>query len=161
MSVNQGSNALPIKYEPGYGDFKTTLDPYNINMYLEYGPISIYNDDRSLSEKERKTFAGWYFSPMIDGATISLFKGEYVVMYVQIQNPYDEGNYESWSCDTVYRQRDTEYVGHIYNYEYGSTLLDNDAVERDSATVADQTIDHPEYMRNGPWIAADSLSWYT
>lgn len=52
-------------------------------------------------------------------------------------------------------------MGHVYNYEYGSTLLDNDAVERDSATVADQTSDHPEYMRNGPWMAANSLSWYT
>jgi hypothetical protein len=53
-------------------------------MSLDYGPISIYNDDRTIPKKERKTFKGWYFSPKIDGATISLYEGELVVMYVQI-----------------------------------------------------------------------------
>jgi len=33
--------------------------------------------------------------------------------------------------------QNTVYVGQVFNYDYGSTLLDNDAVERDSATVAD------------------------
>ena len=57
--------------------------------------------------------------------------------------------------------KDTVYVGHVHNYNYGSTRLNNDAVERDSATLLDQTFDHPEYTRNGPWMAANALEWYT
>ena len=57
--------------------------------------------------------------------------------------------------------KDTVYVGHVYNYNYGTTRLNNDAVERDSATVRDQTLGHPEYMRNGPWMPANALEWYT
>ena len=73
---------VPITYVPG--DFTTTLDPYNLNMQLDYGPISIYNDDRTISKKERKTFKGWYFTPKIEGATISLYEGELIVMYIQV-----------------------------------------------------------------------------
>ena len=53
-------------------------------MQLDYGPVDIYNDDRTIPEDERGTFTGWYFRPMIDGSTISLFKDEIIVMYVQI-----------------------------------------------------------------------------
>ena len=56
--------------------------------------------------------------------------------------------------------KDTVYVGQVYNYSYGETLLTNEAVERDVATVADQTKQHPEYMRNGPWMPANALRWY-
>ena len=82
-------------------------------------------------------------------------------MYVQIQNVFEPNNFESWSCSTVYEQKDTVYVGQIFNYNYGDTLLNNDAVERETANVADQTRDHPEYTRNGPWMAANALEWYT
>ena len=58
--------------------------PYNINMYMDYGPIDIFNDDRTIDKDERETFRGWYFRPKIDGATISLFEGEIIVMYVQV-----------------------------------------------------------------------------
>ena len=76
---------LPVNYEQGvYEPFETTLNPYDINMYLDYGPIAIYNDDRTLPVSERETFRGWYFQPRIDGATISLFENEEIVMYVQI-----------------------------------------------------------------------------
>ena len=34
-------------------------------------------------------------------------------------------------------------------------------MERDAANIADQTYDHPEYMRNGPWMSANALAWYT
>ena len=57
--------------------------------------------------------------------------------------------------------KDTVYVGQVNNYDYGSTSLSNEAAERDSATPADQTLDHPEYMRNGPWMPANALKWYT
>ena len=130
-------------------------------MYMDYGPISIKDDDRTLLQEERETFRGWYFRPKIDGATISLFKDEIIVMYVQIENPVTPGEYESWSCSTTYEMKDTVYVGQIYNYNYGETKLDNDAVERDTANVADQTNEHPEYTRNGPWMAANALEWYT
>ena len=150
-----------MQYAPEGGDLSTTLDPYNINMYLDYGPIAVYNDDRTLEPDERETFNGWYFHPKIDGATISLFKDEIIVMYVQIQNPKIEGEFETWSCSTTYEMKDTVYVGEVHNYNYGSTRLNNDAVERDSATVSDQTKNHPEYTRNGPWMAANALEWYT
>ena len=81
-------------------------------------------------------------------------------MYVQIQNPFEPSEYESWSCSTTFKQEDSVYVGKIYNYSYGSFKLDYDAASRDSATVAEQTYDHPEYMRNGPWMAANALEWY-
>ena len=57
--------------------------------------------------------------------------------------------------------RTTVYVGGVNNYSYGKTLLTNEAVERDSATVAEQTSEHPDYMRNGPWMAGNALEWYT
>ena len=76
-----------MNYIPEGGNFRTTLDPYNLNMYLDYGPISVFNDDRTIDPNQRETFNGWYFQPRIDGATISLFEGDYIVMYVQIQNP--------------------------------------------------------------------------
>ena len=106
-------------------------------MYLDYGPMSVFNDDRTLEVEERETYRGWYFRPKIDGATISLFKDEIVVMYVQIENPVVAGEYETWSCDTTYEMKDTVYVGQVYNYNYGDMKLNNDAVERDTATVAD------------------------
>ena len=157
----QGSEAFPVNYMPGAEPFQTTLDPYGINMKLDYGPISIYNDDRTITEDLRETSTGWYFMPVIDGATISLYEGEIVVMYVQIQSPFDDNEYESWSCSTTYKQKDSVYVGEVYNYNYGTTKLDNDAVERDSATPAEQTYEHPEYSRAGPWMAANALKWYT
>ncbi len=53
-------------------------------MYLDYGPMAIYNDDRTIAASERETFDGWYFRPRIDGGTISLYEGDVIVMYVQI-----------------------------------------------------------------------------
>ena len=159
--VNQGDDALPVMFRPGEYDYQTTLDPYNINMHLNYGPMSIYNDDRTIPEESRQTFTGWYFQPKIEGATISLFEGESIVMYVQIHDPENEGNYESWSCNTDYQMINTEYVGQIYNYNYGNMKLDNDAVERDVQNVRDQTVDHENHTRNGPWMAVNALKWYT
>lgn len=136
-TVRQGSDEFPVIYAPKNDNLRTTLDPYNINMYLDYGPMSVYNDDRTLEVEERETYRGWYFRPKIDGATISLFKDEIVVMYVQIENPVVPGEYETWSCDTTYEMKDTVFVGQVYNYNYGDMKLNNDAVERDTATVAD------------------------
>ena len=152
---------MPILFQDPAIDWTTTLNPYDINMYLDYGPIAIFNDDRTIRENERETYDGWYFTPKIDGATIALFEGEIVVMYVQIENPYEPNEYESWSCAAPYQAKDTLYVGDIYNYNYGETQLRNDAVARDLATVADQTVDHPDYVRNGPWMAANNLKWYS
>ena len=160
-ALSQGTEAFPVAYAPKGYNLRTTLDPYNINMYLEYGPISVYNDDRTLDVDERETFQGWYFRPKIDGATISLFNDEIIVMYVQIENPIAPGEFESWSCSTSYEMKDTVYVGQVYNYNYGTERLNNDAMERDSYTVDEQTRRHPEYTRNGPWFAADALEWYT
>ena len=56
--------------------------------------------------------------------------------------------------------KNTVYVGQVFNYDYSSIRLDSDAVQRESANVADQTYNHPEYMRNGPWMAANALIWY-
>lgn len=159
--IEQGSSNLPVYFTPGYGDFQTTIDPYNLNMYLDYGPIDIYNDDRTIAENERETFSGWYLRPRIDGGTISLYEGDVIVMYVQIVNPAAKKEYESWSCSTKYQMKDTVYVGNVFNYSYGKTQLSNEAVERDVATPSDQTINHPEYMRNGPWMPANALRWYT
>lgn len=82
-------------------------------------------------------------------------------MYVQIENPFTKGEFETWSCSTTYEMKDTVYVGEVFNYNYGETRLNNDAVERDTANVFDQTRGHSEYTRNGPWMAADALKWYT
>lgn len=92
-----------------------------------------------------------------------MFEGEVVVMYVQIQNPDPEfaNEYESWACSADYQMINTEYVGQVFNYQYGTTLLDNDATERSTYNVKDQTFDHPEYSRNGPWLAGNALQWYT
>ena len=100
--ITQVDNALSVNNVAKNGGFLTTLNPYDINMYLDYGPISIYNDDRTIQEDQRTTSQGWFFQPKIDGATISLYEGEHVVMYVQIENPLQPNNYESWSCNTVY-----------------------------------------------------------
>ncbi len=75
---------MPVYFNPGYGEYKTTLYPYDLNMYLDYGPMAIYNDDRTIAASERETFDGWYFRPRIDGGTISLYEGDVIVMYVQI-----------------------------------------------------------------------------
>ena len=160
-SLTLGTEAFPVYYQPGSEPYATTLDPYAINMRLDYGPISVYNDDRTIPAENRATYTGWYFRPSIEGATISLYEGDVIVMYVQIQNPFAAEEFESWSCSTTFQQKKAVYVGEVYNYSYGSFKLDYDAVERDSANPSDQTTDHPEYMRNGPWFAADALSWYT
>ena len=163
----QGSSYMPVYYIPYTSDereqYRTTLDPYTINMSLEYGRIDIYDDDRSLKESKRKTYPGWYFRPKIDTHTISLFKGDLVVMYIQVQNPDNEAEFESWSCSTSYNMEPgtTVYVGHVHNYHFGELTLNNDAVERDSQTVVGQTTEHPEYSRNGPWKPANALRWYT
>ena len=56
------------------------------------------------------------------------------MMYVQIHNPENKKEYESWSCSTTYEMKETVYVGQVNNYSYGDLSLANDAVERDSAT---------------------------
>ena len=63
---------------------ETTLNPYSLNMKLDYGPISIYNDDRTIAESARFTYTGWYFKPILEGYTTSLQKDDQIVMYVQI-----------------------------------------------------------------------------
>jgi len=47
--VTQGTTYMPVYFKQGSEEFTTTLDPYNLNMYLDYGPIKIYNDDRTLA----------------------------------------------------------------------------------------------------------------
>ena len=145
--VDQTSNNFPVTFREGIEEYKTTLEPFNINMYLDYGPMSVLNDDRTLSETARETYRAWYFRPHIDGSTISMYDGEVIVMYISVQNPTDENDYETWSCDSEYHMKNTVYVGHIHNYRHGDMSLSNDAVERDSATVVDQTYGHPEYTR--------------
>ena len=71
--VDQTVNNFPVRFREGLSEFQTTLEPFNIHMYLDYGPINILNDDRTLTETERETHKGWYFRPHIDGATLSMF----------------------------------------------------------------------------------------
>ena len=157
----QVDNALPVTHVTKTGGFQTTLNPFDINMYLEYGPISIYNDDRFIQESERTTGQGWLFSLKIDGATIALREGEIVILYAQIENPLEPGKYEQFSCRADYEQRDTVYVPQINNYEYKEDLLTFGTVVRDAANVNAQTIDHPFYLGNGPWLPLNALEWYT
>mmetsp|Transcript_34811 Transcript_34811/g.45816 ORF Transcript_34811/g.45816 Transcript_34811/m.45816 type:complete len:100 (-) Transcript_34811:527-826(-) len=90
---------------------KSTLDPYIVNMSLEYGPILVYDDDRTIDEDDRKTHDGWYFRPKIDAHTISLFEGDVIVMYVQLRNPKNKKEFESWSCSMTYEMKNGSYVG--------------------------------------------------
>lgn len=158
--ISQGTKALPVTFH--VDEERTTLNPYDINMQFEFGPVKVLNDDRGIElEEERQTFDGWFFKPSIDGATISLYEGDIVVMYVQIADPSDPTQFESWSCSADYQMKDTVYVGQVYNYKYGDVSLSNDAVERESATPAKQTLDHIDYVSSGPWMSANSLAWYT
>ena len=111
LTINQGASSLPVDYVVYAKTPVTTLDPYTLNMYLDYGPVEIYNDDRTIDEADRGTYSGWYFSPKVDGSTISLFEGELIVMYVQIQNPTTPNEFESWSCSARYEMANTVYVG--------------------------------------------------
>ena len=52
----QGTDAFPVYHYPGTAELRTTFNPYDINMHLNYGPISIYNDDRTIPAEERETF---------------------------------------------------------------------------------------------------------
>ena len=45
---DQGTTATPVTHVTQEGGYQTTLNPYDINMSLSYGPIAIYNDDRTL-----------------------------------------------------------------------------------------------------------------
>ena len=130
-------------------------------MYLEYGPISIYNDDRFIPEDQRETTQGWFFQPKIDGSTIALQEGEIVIMYVQIEDPTGPNKYEQWSCRADYQQRNTVYVGQIHNYAYGVDLLTFDTVVRDAANVVARTTGNIDYYSNGPWLPMNALEWYT
>ena len=75
---------MPVKYRKTQKsrEEQTTIDPYAINMYLEYGQIEIFNDDRTVKASKREVYDGWWFQPKIDGATISLYEGDVIVMYV-------------------------------------------------------------------------------
>ena len=85
---NQGSEYITVNYVPYTAaekkKYQTTLDPFVINMQLEYGRIDVHDDDRTIPESKRQTYPGWYFRPKIDAHTISLFKGDVIIMYVQI-----------------------------------------------------------------------------
>ena len=61
--MEQGSTYMPVKYRKTNKEKKerTTIDPYGLNMYLEYGQIIIYNDDRTIKEKDRESHDGWFF----------------------------------------------------------------------------------------------------
>ena len=60
-SLEQVIGQADIYYEPGIVLEETTLNPYSLSMKLDYGPISIYNDDRTIAESARFTYTGWYF----------------------------------------------------------------------------------------------------
>lgn len=51
--IRQGTDEFPVFYAPQDNNLRTTLDPYNINMYLDYGPMSVYDDDRTIEPEER------------------------------------------------------------------------------------------------------------
>jgi len=57
--------------------------------------------------------------------------------------------------------KDSVYVGQVNNYNYGAHSLTNSKAERELWNLEDQTVSHPQYTRNGPWIPASSLDFYT
>ena len=137
-NVSQGTDVFPVTFSPSdiaWGQ-RTTLDPYNLDMFLDYGPIDVFNEDITASKKEREDpYTGWYFRPRVSGATISLLEGEVVVMYVQIEDPAERNIYESFSCSAKYEGKNTSYVGGVVNYNYGALDLSNAAVTQDSMNV--------------------------
>ena len=52
-SLKLGTEAFPVYYMPGSEPYASTLDPYAVNMRLDYGPISVYNDDRTIPAENR------------------------------------------------------------------------------------------------------------
>ena len=71
----------------------------------------------------------------LQGTTVALKTGDYVIQYMAWENPNSPDNYEQWSCVGQYQEWDGPFDGDVYNYRYGSALLENNEVERNGDSI--------------------------
>lgn len=103
----------------------------------------------------------WWFAMTLEGTTIAMKTGDYVLQYMGWENPNAQGAYEQWSCVGRYQEWDETYEGDVYNYKYGSPLLTNTEVEANGDSIDYQTTYQTNYIREGPWTMAASQKYYT
>jgi len=106
-------------------------------------------------------YDAWWFTLGLTGSSVALQPQETVVQYMAVEDPGARGQYENWSCVGEYDRLDgMHYQVQVFNYDYGSMVLNNNEVERNGDNVKYQTLYHPDYARYGPWHLAATLNWY-
>ena len=143
-------------------------DPTMLKMDVTYGPMSLFdvdamedavNEGKELDDS--MYYDAWWFQLSIEGTTIALREGDYVISYMAWENPSVEGAWEQWSCVGQYQEFDGVFDGDVYNYVYNSPVLVNDEVERNGDSIDYQTLYHSNYLRDGPWHLASSKKYYS
>ena len=142
-------------------------DPTDLRMDITYGPMTLFDVDamqRAIDAEvelnDRYYSDAWWFTMILEGTTIAMRTGDYVIQYMGWENPQAPGKYEQWSCVGQYQEWDGTFDGDVYNYSYGSTLITNDEVEANGDSIDYQTTYHSNYERNGPWTMAASKKYY-
>ena len=169
----QGYPTVPVTYfewyEWFYGFFSSRRtddnwltypqDPTQLNMQLQYGPITLWDVDQMKQARadnreldQAYFYNAWWMAMTVVGNSISMRDGDFIIQYMGIMNPDANGErFEQWSCVNQYSPTNTHVTAQVYNYNYGSTLLTSDEVERNGDNIDYQTFYHPDYTLEGPW----------
>lgn len=97
----------------------------------------------------------------LEGTTVAMATGDYIIQYMSWENPNDPGNHEQWSCVGQYQEWTGNFDADVYNYKYGSPVIVNNEVERNGDSIDYQTTYHTNYSRTGPWGMAASKKYYS
>lgn len=175
----QGTPLMPISYYEWFewlswsgrrsdnNWIEAPSDPTNLQMMLQYGPITMWDTDKMRLAKadgveldQAYYYDGWWMSMTTQGTSIAFASGDYVIQYMGIENPSSPDTYEQWSCVNQWEPVSGEITADVYNYKYGTRLLTNDEVEQNGDSIDYQTIYHPSYEQEGPWTMAPSTKYY-
>jgi hypothetical protein len=143
-------------------------DPFNMEMFITYGPMTLYDVDRMIQAEADEVeldqsyyYDAYWFTLNTRGTTVAMRNGDIVLQYMAIENQSVPGNYEQWSCLGTFVEQTTSFDGSVYNYDYTNKIIDGPTAIANGDNIDFQTIYHPLYNRNGPWTMAASTKYYT
>lgn len=135
-------NMNPFGTSTNVNWIKEPTDPFNLQMQVQYGPITLWDVDSIRLAKAKGVdiddsfyHDAWWFQLTTKGSSISMAEGNYVIQYMAIENPSKPGEYEQFSCVNQYERKNKESEAEVYNYFYNSKVLTNSEVERNGDNI--------------------------
>lgn len=111
-------------------------------MFITYGPMILFDVDAMTEAiadgKELDDdyyYDAYWVTLNTKGTTVALRDDDFVIMYMGIEDPDNDGFYEQWSCLGQYSERVGTFHGTVFNYDYSDVLLTNDEVTRNADNI--------------------------